>query len=721
MRRQTVVIALVVVLVASACDGVISYRLDNLRLAAGVPAADTRDNLYLDTTAEARATARCGGPLETAPEIAYGGETAVAVAELTGAAPLDPAVADPDEREYRATELLWSQWMADPALVDPDLTVGGVATVDCGNDTLAGALVLREEPTMPADGRFVSDQYTNAELEQHLDLVYATVLDHTGQIIDLTLDIHAPPADGPGTRPAVVLFHGGGFTSGNKTNRTNDAKAYARRGFVGITASYRLRSRPVDLVPAALDAIDDGQEAIRWLRANAATYGIDPDRVAAAGTSSGGAVALGIASIDDLTPGGPLAQHDPTVTAAVSTGGHLTQGLDDLTFDGDEAPALAFHYELDRQGWEYAYQTCTALHAVRSVCDFVLQPGDGHTTNISPSGPWWTSEIGPFLWHHLELGAIGGPTPSEPFHMPTMLDDTTLDVTVIEDWHVDGAGTTRQKLIDVHVETWYDDIEIRVPVRLVLPLSGTVNGFTINGGSDPRAGDHAPTGAEQLALDGGVGVIRTFIKPIAQYDGLPSEAQLQTRLLAEADVRYSEPWLWAAIMMRSITAAFADDQIDPGPVLAWGGSKNGATPLVASIHDQRITGVQPSVAPAIFSPVRGHEPTAVAEVAAADADFDAARAAGLAPGDQGWGYYNKAFRSDALLATQAAGWTAHDVRAFMHGIADDFFISENLEQLAQRGVDIFSEPGSHDWVAYDVAALGTELSDLRQYIRPNAG
>ena len=57
-----------------------------------------------------------------------------------------------------------------------------------------------------------------------------------------------------------------------------------------------------------------------------------------------------------------------------------------------------------------------------------------------------------------------GPTLSEPFHMPTMTDTSTLDVVVVEDWHVDTIdGTTRQKLIDIHVDVWWDDIEIVYP------------------------------------------------------------------------------------------------------------------------------------------------------------------------------------------------------------------------------------------------------------------
>lgn len=68
-----------------------------------------------------------------------------------------------------------------------------------------------------------------------------------------------------------------------------------------------------------------------------------------------------------------------------------------------------------------------------------------------------------------------GPTLDEPFHMPTITDTSTLDVVVLEDWHVDTIdGTTRQKLINIHVDNWWEGVEIRVPVRLMIPLQGTV-------------------------------------------------------------------------------------------------------------------------------------------------------------------------------------------------------------------------------------------------------
>jgi hypothetical protein len=117
-----------------------------------------------------------------------------------------------------------------------------------------------------------------------------------------------------------------------------------------------------------------------------------------------------VAVSDDPTPGGPLADVSPEIAAAVSTGVSLTSGLDDITFEPSDAPMLMFHYEQDtvalREPWWTAYQTCLAAHAGGVVCDFVTQPGAGHTVPISAGGPWWTPEIGPFLWHHLELAAV---------------------------------------------------------------------------------------------------------------------------------------------------------------------------------------------------------------------------------------------------------------------------------------------------------------------------
>ncbi len=97
----------------------------------------------------------------------------------------------------------------------------------------------------------------------------------------------AQPKDAPATtRPAVVCIHGGGFRAGNRTGWNNLCKKLAERGYVAVTIEYRLA--PQHQFPAA---IQDCKTAVRWLRANAEKYHIDPNRIAALGDSAGGHLA----------------------------------------------------------------------------------------------------------------------------------------------------------------------------------------------------------------------------------------------------------------------------------------------------------------------------------------------------------------------------------------------------------------------------------------------
>ncbi|MCP4834980.1 MAG: hypothetical protein GY895_09475, partial [Phycisphaera sp.] len=222
--------------------------------------------------------------------------------------------------------------------------------------------------------------------------------------------------------------------------------------------------------------------------------------------------------------------------------------------------------------------------------------GTDCTADIDGSGCVDGLDLGLMLmsWGPVPAHCLG-PTPAEPFHMPTMTDTSTLDVVVLEDWHVDTLGeNTRQKLIEIHVDDWWPGVEIRVPVRLVVPRKGTVEGFVINGsGLNENPGDDETMSvSDRVALDAGVGVVTTKIKSLGYYPDLPPEGVIRTRFAETLDYRYSEYYLWGAIMMRSITAAFDEEVIQPGPVIAYGNSKNGMTPLIASIHDERITAVR---------------------------------------------------------------------------------------------------------------------------------
>lgn len=277
---------------------------------------------------------------------------------------------------------------------------------------VAAALALLAAACMPAEGRYSSVQHQTSELTTVADQVYAQAENHAGTVVPLKLDLFLPPAGGPATRPTVVLVHGGGFSGGNKSDMAATARTYAQRGYVAVALGYRLDpgagTSTERYLAAATDAIDDGLEAVRWLRSQAATYRIDPERIAVLGSSAGGAVALGTAIVNDPTPGGPLAAWSPRSNAAVSTGAHLTPGIDIglVTFEATDSPALMFHYDTDSvtgNDAAYARRTCDGLLSAGVRCRFVQQPGSGHTTDLRAGGTWWTSEIGPFLWDQLDL------------------------------------------------------------------------------------------------------------------------------------------------------------------------------------------------------------------------------------------------------------------------------------------------------------------------------
>lgn len=96
----------------------------------------------------------------------------------------------------------------------------------------------------------------------------------------------ARPQEGEGPFPAVLCIHGGGFRAGKREGYDGLCKKLAARGYVAVTASYRLA--PKHPFPAA---VHDVKAAVRWLRANAARYHIDPERIGVTGGSAGGHLA----------------------------------------------------------------------------------------------------------------------------------------------------------------------------------------------------------------------------------------------------------------------------------------------------------------------------------------------------------------------------------------------------------------------------------------------
>jgi acetyl esterase/lipase len=103
---------------------------------------------------------------------------------------------------------------------------------------------------------------------------------------ELKLDIVAP-REPNGPRPAVFLLHGGAWRAGSKNDLRSVMPEFAARGYVAISPQYRLC--PKDPFPAQ---IHDVKAAVRWVKAHAGEYAINPQRIGAVGFSAGGHLAL---------------------------------------------------------------------------------------------------------------------------------------------------------------------------------------------------------------------------------------------------------------------------------------------------------------------------------------------------------------------------------------------------------------------------------------------
>ncbi|WP_425618447.1 alpha/beta hydrolase fold domain-containing protein [Anatilimnocola sp. NA78] len=100
----------------------------------------------------------------------------------------------------------------------------------------------------------------------------------------LKLDVIKPKAVSDKPRPCVVWIHGGGWQNGNKTSGIGRLAGIVATGdYVGVTVGYRLTDET-----AWPGQIHDCKAAVRWVRANAKSLGIDPDKIAVMGSSAGG-------------------------------------------------------------------------------------------------------------------------------------------------------------------------------------------------------------------------------------------------------------------------------------------------------------------------------------------------------------------------------------------------------------------------------------------------
>jgi len=250
--------------------------------------------------------------------------------------------------------------------------------------------------------------------------------------VPLTLDLSVP--DGPGPHPAAIIVHGGSFSHGNKRSYVTPLfDVLSGAGLAWFTIDYRLS--PQYQFP---DPIDDVENAVRWVRKNAAKYHVDPKRIALIGESAGGflvayAGARGerdarVAAVVDFygpndlvlqteqrrrEPEDPSKPHNPGLQESLGLKSWQDPGAVEklreyspTTHIRKGMPAFLFiHGNADEQvPYEQSPRMCEAMRKVGAECKVVTIEGGRHgmlSWEKDPSAAHWKAEMVAWLRHTL--------------------------------------------------------------------------------------------------------------------------------------------------------------------------------------------------------------------------------------------------------------------------------------------------------------------------------
>jgi len=224
------------------------------------------------------------------------------------------------------------------------------------------------------------------------------------------LDLYFPSGSARSNRPAVVFIHGGGFTGGDKAEyRSASVSAdLCRAGYVVVSCNYVLGPKTKEGVWP--QNIADCRNAVRWVRAHAKELGVNSDKIAVAGGSAGGYLALMVGLSDDKTgPGGdPAAKHSAKVSAVIdmygvvnfskhgkgevvgATSAEQKAYLPELQCDAQDPAVLILHGTADSTvDIAQSDDMAKALRSAKTSFEYIVVEGAPHTFDLHPKGKSW--------------------------------------------------------------------------------------------------------------------------------------------------------------------------------------------------------------------------------------------------------------------------------------------------------------------------------------------
>ena len=175
------------------------------------------------------------------------------------------------------------------------------------------------------------------------------------------MDIYSPNGDTVTNRPVIIYLHGGVFTTGNKNlpDCVDFCTAYAKKGYVAISANYRLSSNPVlfaldteEQYNTVLKSVSDIKAAVRYLRKghdNGNSIGIRPDGIFLAGYSAGAVLAIHLDYLDEISdlPTSPINVQD----LVSNIGGSLEGDAGNNGYSSEVSGIVSFAGGINNLSW----------------------------------------------------------------------------------------------------------------------------------------------------------------------------------------------------------------------------------------------------------------------------------------------------------------------------------------------------------------------------------
>lgn len=188
------------------------------------------------------------------------------------------------------------------------------ANVDADQDGIVTEKELTALAKRMRGRRGTPNRSSSAKPSVPKNVVYETDLAYRDGNPKWKLDLARPKTETTAPRPAIIFIHGGGWASGDKGRGIwrSLPLEYASNGYVCVSVNYRLTDETT-----VLGCIADCKCAVRWLRARAQEYDVDPDRIGAYGNSAGAHLVamLGLSGDAALEGEGPFLSESSSVQA----------------------------------------------------------------------------------------------------------------------------------------------------------------------------------------------------------------------------------------------------------------------------------------------------------------------------------------------------------------------------------------------------------------------